>query len=510
MSTVTVIQKGESTSFLAEKQENLLLFLRENGIFVDAPCGGHGRCGKCRVLLRDGGGERRVNACQTYIEGDCTVVLPQGSTTVCLVANERHGGTGQPGFGAAVDLGTTTVAMQLCDLSTGAVLAAAGERNAQCAYGADVVTRLSYVREYPTGNERLSGLLTGQITRMLEELCEKAGLAPQSVTEITVAGNTIMQHFLSGLSPAAMAVAPFTAVTLFEEDTLYRRPGLPALHLAPCVSAYVGGDIVAGLYACGGGVTEETTLFLDIGTNGEMALGNREGFLCCAVACGPAFEGAEITCGMACEEGALTHVRWEKGSFVMETVGQVPLRGICGSGLIDLLAVLLRLGGVDEGGRLLPPEEAPGSLGRWLEEDKNGNGILYLNEERTVYLTAGDVRKMQLAKAAVAAGITILLEKAGKTVEAVDRVCLAGGFGSRIAPESAAAVGMLPPALTAKIQGVGNASLSGAAAMLLIPAARSDMERIQRNSRYCELSGDRAFQEAFVNYMMFENEEESL
>lgn len=505
MSTVIILQNGGFRSVSAEKGTNLLTLLRQNGIYLQAPCGGRGTCGKCRVLLRDGQGERTVRACQTEIGQDCTVLLPQGESDVCLQSASGTAIEPRHGFGAAVDVGTTTVALHLYDLQTGALLGAAGEENAQCAYGADVVTRLEYVCARPEGSAQLHRLIAAQVSRMLAELAKSRGLTEQDVTELCVAGNTVMQHLLAGISPASMAAAPFAPATLFAGEPLRAVAPLPIAWFSPCVSAYVGGDIVAGLYASGAWTSEVPVLFLDIGTNGEMALGNRDGFLCCAVACGPAFEGAEISCGMTCRRGAIRHVRWEDG-LVFDVAEDVDAAGICGSGLIDLLAVLLRLGAVDQSGRLLPPEEAPAAILPWLGEDDDGNGRIWLSADHSVYFSAGDVRKLQLAKAAVAAGITVLLERAGLSPGQIGRVCLSGGFGSRIDPASAAAVGMIPPELAARIDGVGNSALSGAAAALCAPSVRENMERIRQSCRLLELSGDASFQKYFLEQMLFDDE----
>jgi uncharacterized 2Fe-2S/4Fe-4S cluster protein (DUF4445 family) len=490
MSTVTV-QRGTLLDHLhTDAPVNLLTLLRQHGIPLAAACGGTGKCGKCRVVL-DG---QSVLACRTEVKNDCTVILPEETDEVLLAADgiavtvDRR-----PGIGAAVDLGTTTVAVRLFDLATGKLLYSAGQRSAQCAYGADVVTRMQVAMEQPDGTEVLAKAAQDQL---------RALLGDRPVTRVTVAGNTVMQHLLAGLSPVGMATAPFTPVTLFDAAPC-SLPELPPVQFAPCLSAYVGGDILAGLYASGAGDEEKPVLYLDIGTNGEMALGDRHGFVCCAVACGPAFEGAEITCGMNCTTGAVSHVKQNGNTLACEVSGGGTMRGICGSGLIDLLAALRTVGIVDEGGRLLPPEECDGVF-PFLEEDENGNGLCRLSQE--VYLTAGDVRKLQLAKAAVAAGIEILLKEQGLAESDVAAVYLAGGFGSRIDPLSAALIGMLPNTLVARTRSVGNASLAGASAMLLDPHTAEKLEQLRAKCRYRELSGDGAFAQAFMEHMVFEEE----
>ena len=275
-----------------------------------------------------------------------------------------------------------------------------------------------------------------------------------------------MQHLFAGYSVRGIAAAPFRPETLFAapgDETLH---GVP-VHFAPCVAGYVGGDITAGLLAAGLAELPGENLFLDIGTNGEMALGGRGGFVCCAVASGPAFEGAGITCGMPGVDGAISRVRYDRG-FLYDVIGGGEPKGLCGSGLLDLTAVLLRLGVIAPGGRLLPPEDAPMPLRRYLTRDDDGNGRFHLTPE--VSLTAADVRNLQLAKAAVAAGIRVLLQQRGIAPEQVDGVYLAGGFGSYLDPESAMAIGMLPRACAGKLHTLGNTALAGAAALTLDPA----------------------------------------
>lgn len=489
--------------------ENLLELLRSAGYKLAAPCGGKGRCGKCLVTLRRGDREETVPACKTHIDGDCTVILPGelsggeilGDTVESNIRTDRR-----TGLGAAVDIGTTTVVMKLFDLEEGRELAAVSQWNGQASYGADVLSRSQYTMERPEGLGELQRLIRQQIFGMLRGLCAQAGVDSGNVRELYIAGNTIMQHIWAGLSPAGIAVAPFTPESLFDDGCPFVEEGMD-IYLSPCVAGYVGGDITAGLLAVDMDETDGKVLFLDVGTNGEMALGGRDGFVCCAVACGPAFEGAGISCGMASTPGAISHVDFRNGEFVFNVIGDVEPRGICGSGLIDLMAVLLRLGLVDESGLLLSPDEAPEGFERWLDEDENGNGLLFLTDDDTVYFTAADVRQMQLAKAAVAAGISVLMQEAGLSFDEVDGLCLAGGFGTHMRAESAVEMGMLPRALLGKIKSVGNSSLAGAQQALLSAERRQRLHNIQKNCKYLELSGNARFNEAYPAHMSFDEEE---
>ncbi|MBR6840294.1 MAG: DUF4445 domain-containing protein, partial [Oscillospiraceae bacterium] len=293
-----------------------------------------------------------------------------------------------------------------------------------------------------------------------------------------------------------IAVAPFTPRTLFEDSE----------HFAPCAAGYVGGDITAGLLASGLFEKEGKYLFLDVGTNGEMALGGSRGFTCCAVASGPAFEGAGIVCGMAGVDGAVSRVGLRDGKLFYEVIGGGEAKGLCGSGLVDLAALLCREGIVTASGLLLPPDEAPDQWAAYLKEDEDGNGVFFLTP--SVYLTARDIRQLQLAKAAVAAGIRVLLKKSGTDLCEIQGLYLAGGFGSFLDPHSAADIGMLPKELTEKTTVLGNASLAGASMALTDEGARARLRDIQRACRYIELSGDRGFNEEYPEQMFFYEEDD--
>ena len=510
MSRVLVIHGGVEEEFTAAENEILLDVLRRHDLPVSAPCGGNGTCGKCLVTLEEPDGSRdRVLACQYPVLRDLRVILnevPGGSICTDGTVPVSAPTSARSGYGAAVDLGTTTVALKLFRLSDGAQLCAVSGWNRQAAYGADVITRCQHCMEHPDGLERLSILSVAQIRNLLEDACKISSVNIEDVKEIYLAGNTVMEHLLFGLSPASIAVSPFTPQSLFNDGKILGLDGIP-LFPAPCVSGYVGGDITAGLLACSLHKKPGHSLFLDIGTNGEMALSGPEGFLCCAVASGPAFEGAGISCGMTSTEGAISAVHWDGQAPALTVIGGGTPKGICGSGLLDLLAMLLKLGIVDETGYLQPPDELDESFAPWLEEDEDGNGIFQLTADRNISFTARDVRAIQLAKAAVAAGISVLMEQAGLAFTDIDALYLAGGFGSHLTPDSAVAIGMLPEALRNKIVCVGNAALTGASMALLNTDSRLAIARIQRSCTYLELSGHPGFNRLYPEHMTFDKED---
>lgn len=502
---LTVIGSGTRREIDAREGETVLAALRRAGIAApEALCGGNGTCKKCTVTV-DG---RDVLACRTAVTGEHTVVLPEQNAGAVIVGSGRGADfplTPARGLGAAVDIGTTTVVVHLYDLERGALLGTRSGVNRQRAFGADVISRIQYAMARDGGLEQLTQTIRGQLNGYLEELCAHTGRGLDELSRVTVAANTVMEHIYAGLSPASIAVAPFTPLSLFgtwADGGAFGLPEHARVYLAPAVAGYVGGDITAGIVASGAWRAGRPVLFLDVGTNGEMALGCAgTGFLCCAAAAGPAFEGAAISQGMSACDGAISRVELVDGRATVTVLGGGPARGVCGSGLVDALAVLLELGAVDETGRLLPPDEAPEEARPGLEEDGDGNVRFRLAGD--VCITAADVRQLQLAKAAIAAGIRTLLDEAGLEEDDVAYLYLAGGFGNYIRRESAAAIGLLPPSLAERIVGVGNSAGEGAAAALLSAQARDVLAGLPPRCRYVELSGHKGFNGHYLDCMMF-------
>lgn len=486
MSTLTILENGKKTDLSFTKGENLLAFLRTHGYFVDAPCGGNGTCGKCNVLLHIGDTEQVVSACQTVLTQNCTVTLRRRESD--LSWNDSAGAItfapGRTGLGAAIDLGTTTVAVKLYSLTDGSYLGIETAWNVQKAFGADVIARIGCCIERADALALLGDAVRGQIRELLQTLCRKSGHFYGEIAEIFLAGNTVMQHIFAGLSPASIASAPFKPLSLFDSGEPHDFGGIP-VYLSPCVAGYCGGDITAGLLSTKLHKKKGRSLFLDVGTNGEMALGGQDGFVCCAVASGPAFEGAGIECGMSASFGAIHRVELTGGGLTYEVLGGGEAEGICGSGLLDLIACLLDLGYLDESG--------------CLTEDEHGEAVFRLSSK--VYITQKDVRQLQLAKAAVAAGIRRLMQSENVTFSDIDALYLAGGFGNRLRPESAVHIGMLPRELVTVP--CGNSALAGAEMALLDTAARDTLRKIKKNCRYLELSSDAAFNDLFIEEMSF-------
>jgi len=392
-------------------------------------------------------------------------------------------------LGVAVDIGTTTVVLFLIDSITGERLAVKSGINAQVPYGADVTSRIRYCAK--NGEETLTRLIREQISGMIFEACLSSGKKPENIEYMCIAANTVMQHIAAGYSPDKMGAAPFPVISLFGEE-IPEWDGLPAaenarIYYTPSISAYVGGDITAGLLAAGFEDVDGPAIFLDIGTNGEIVLKHNNTYYCCAAAAGPAFEGAEITMGMVAKEGAIDHVKWNNG-IEFTTIGEKKPVGICGSGLLDTLAVLLETGVVDTTGRLLENDKI------WLTGNEENNGV---------YITAGDIRKLQLAKAAIAAGIQVLLHFAGISETEIKLLALAGGFGSYMDLKSAARIGLFPKSILPVAKAVGNTAGEGAVLALNSEEARVQLKSIQARCEYIELSSMTFFNDKFVEQMAF-------
>ncbi len=512
---MTILWEGGAESVPVSEGQTLLDAIRARaGLPVHAPCGGQGTCGKCTVYLVTEAGETPVLACRTGAREGMTLRLPAAAPLV--VERAAAGGDdpiptdGEAGYGVACDIGTTTVVCHLVDLSDGRILATVGAGNAQRPYGGDVISRIKASMD--GRREALTAAIRGQLDGMLRALCLEGGVERSALRRMSVAANTTMCHLLAGLSPDGMGAAPFTPLSLFGREYSGAALGLPVdgpVYLAPAVSGYVGGDITADLLAAGLDRAERPTLLIDVGTNGEMALGCGERFVCCSTAAGPAFEGAQIACGMTAAAGAVSAVEWAEGQVVCTVIGGGEAVGLCGSGLIDAVAVMLDLGALDETGRLLDPEEdgedIPAAVAPYLFLTEGGEPAFRLTE--AVYVTQGDVRKLQLGKGAIAAGVRVLMEEYGAGFGDIGALLLAGGFGSYIRPESAARIGLIPAALLPVTRAVGNSAAQGARMALVSAESRGRLTALQNNMEYRELSGLAAFNAAYLEGMLFPEEE---
>lgn len=522
----------------------ILEYCRSHGVTgIEAPCGGKGTCGKCKVTVTNPY-YKEVLACQTKIcdgmeiivgrkestgtKEDSMVVLTNGGSisekfnehvnrNVVLqedAANEPEKVESNAGTLAACDIGTTTVVCYLIDKETGQIISTRSGANPQRSFGADVLSRIDAAARADDNDKANGGLqmmqsqivslLNGFISDMLTE-CGRT-----EVCLFSVAGNTVMCHLLMGISPEKLGRAPFMPDEYFGREFNPLDIGLEncqTMIIFPAVSGFVGGDITAGMMETVN--CRKLTLYLDIGTNGEMALGKGDRYVCCATAAGPAFEGAQIEMGMPASRGAVDKVWLEGRRIKYSVIGNDRPVGLCGSGLIDALAVLLKAGIIDENGTILSGQELPILFRSYVFEleaedaAQSKETSLAVHIAPGVYITQEDIRKLQLAKGAIAAGIDILFKEYGCKPCDLDILTFAGGFGNYIDKASAAAIGLFPPELLDRAKEVGNAAGNGAVSAALSQEAWESALDISGKMRYIELASYPHFDEIYVEHMNF-------
>lgn len=480
---ITVMPQKQDIEAVAG--ENLLNVLRCAGAFLNAPCGGNGSCGKCKVLVNG----KEALACQTVVDRNMTVTLPTTGDDAILTESIAHQDAilcDKDGFLLAFDIGTTTVAGYLRDGTTGQELACCSALNPQSAFGADVISRIQHALNGHL--EELTGTIQRCIEDLLCTLCEKAGIHPGQVSTVSIVGNPAMQQLFLGILPENLARIPFAPV-LTQAKKVPAKTYLPScgnaeLLIVPDISGFVGADTVACILATGLGERNDLTLLVDIGTNGEMVLGNKHRMVACSTAAGPALEGANIQCGMRGQTGAIDHVWREKEQIKCSVIGGGEALGICGSGLIDAVAAALDAGMINERGRIC-----------------NEDGIIRLTDQ--VFLSQEDIREVQLAKGAIAAGIDRMAAHLGISLQDIQQVHLAGAFGTFMNPESACRIGLLPAVLKEKIGAVGNAAGHGAKLIACNTQEFLHTQQLVSRVEFVELAAVPGFQRSFAKNMRF-------
>jgi uncharacterized 2Fe-2S/4Fe-4S cluster protein (DUF4445 family) len=452
-------------------------------------------------------------------------VLRQSDFEVTAVCHQNRilalepGDTTDVNLGLAMDVGTTTVVASLVNLIDGQTMATASQTNPQISFGDDVISRIQYSTTQNQGLQQLQDKIINGINELIARICAQAKVNPQQIFEMTAAGNATMQHLFLGVPVAQIAQAPYVAA-FSEAANVPAAPLNLQIHpeanvfVMPGVAAHVGGDTVAVALAAALRHSETINLAIDIGTNGEILLGNRDRLLACSTAAGPAFEGARIRQGMRAATGAIDHVRIQE-TVEINVIGDAKPIGLCGSGLIDAVAELLRHGILDPSGKLLSPDELTDTLNPELRKriitfEKQTAFVLATSEQtgqsEPVLLTQRDLREVQLAKAAIAAGIRMLITELQIEVGDIDHVYLAGAFGNYIQPDAARRIGLLPDLEATKIQPIGNAAFAGAREVLLSREARRHGEQLARQIQYVELAGRSDFQDLFTQHLFFPNE----
>ena len=466
-----VISKDKETDISFSGKVKLSTLLEAEGLMPATPCGGNGTCGKCSAYLN---GEK-VLCCQAWIEEDGELLLPEKKILNKIKTDgemPQFSISPQPGYGLAVDIGTTTVVARIIDLQTGKLLPAVSRENPQRLLSADVIGRIQACIEkgkLPV----LKGLINETIQDLKEHDLKICGLTEADIKKTVITGNTTMLYLFTGRMPTTLAYTPFIADCLFgtEENGAY---------LPPCFGAFVGADIYTAITASGLITRDEASVLVDLGTNGEIALYNNGKLTCCATACGPAFEGTGISCGGPAADGAIDHIWLEDGQVRYSVIGNSAPSHICGSGIMDAIATLLDLEVIDETGAMPEPYEfAPG-----------------------VVLQPKDVRQVQLAKAAICGGILTLIGREGLKAEDIKTLYIAGGFGSYIKLENAVKVGIFPKEMQDNAKVIGNAALSGAI-MILLGADRK-YEPSSVETECINLAQQPEFSDLYMESMFFE------
>ncbi len=446
-----------------------------------------------------------------------------GYAVTCVVVDDllvavEPGDTTDRLHAIAFDLGTTTVVATLLDIGTGTPLAVRSTLNRQQPFGADVISRISATMLDPDALEKLQSLATETLQELVEEVCADAGIAPAAVYEVALAGNATMTQIALGIDPEPIGVAPFVMTTRSYPDLPASDLGL-AVHpraratVFPALGAYVGGDIVAGLLATGMTRDRRLRLFIDVGTNCEIALGSADRVVCTAAPAGPAFEAAQIRCGMRAADGAIESVRIADDALTLQVIGDVEPRGVCGSGLVDAVAELYRTGLLDASGRFATAEEAAAiapQLSMRLLALENGERVFVLDWAGaegdlagSVYLSQRDVRELQFAKASIATGWKLLVEELGIDERDIQQVLLAGSFGSYLSPASAVRIGLVPRLPLPRIVAAGNVAGEGAKMALLSMQERHAAHAMLDDVEYVELSDRPDFNDRFIDQLAF-------
>jgi len=532
MKHYTVTFQPDGTIISIHSGATILEAAEQAGIILNSVCGGAGTCGKCAVSV--GGGAKQVLGCQYKIESDLTVIINSDSrffeakilqhgidrqvkaAPSILEKKPELAKTAGKVFGAALDIGTSTLVAKLIDMSDGRCAATAATENPQIRFGDDVISRIAYA-ETEGGLDELNKVLIKSINLLIGRLCEKGGIKRSDIYEVTAAGNTAMSHIFLKFPVRSLGQAPYEAYCLEAQDRGAKEMGLeinPAgsVHTIENIAGFVGSDTTAVALAVGMEKMDKMTLVVDIGTNGELILGTKAKMFAASCAAGPALEGARISQGSRAVEGAIERVLVKDGDIELDIIGAeggASARSICGSGLIDAVAVMLDAGLIEATGRMVKQVsgKVPDDIAdRVIEHDGQGAFVLARNANNgcgAVILTQKDIRETQLAKAAIRAGIKLLQKKMGIADDDIEQVLLAGAFGNYIKRESARRIGLLCDVDLEKIHFVGNAASVGAQMVLVSSECRSLVAELVKKIEYVEIANESDFQGVFADSLMF-------
>ena len=454
-------------------------------------------------------------ACMDYDSLHEHAMMPGGYTAVLhggrVIALEP-GDTSGSLYGAAIDIGTTTVVCSLINLRTGEELGHASEINAQKFFGLDVLTRITYEIEHPDdGRDKLQKAIVGSINKMISSICDRHGISQEQIYEIAVGANCTMMHMLMGVDARPIGKAPFAPVFARAKDVPAESIGLRAatgarLYCLPSVSAYIGADIVAGAYVCDLRSEPGNVIFIDIGTNGEIVLASHGKLMSCSCAAGPALEGMNISSGMRAAEGAIEDIAITEDGIELKVIGDAEPAGICGSGILTVTKELLRTGIVRKTGAFVKADKFSEDdyRSKYIRVDEEGKRSFRMTEgDEPLYITQGDIRQVQLAKGAILSGFMALMKRAGIGMEDLDKVLIAGQFGAHLPAASITGTGILPFEVEDRIQYVGNTSKTGAYMALMSQKVKREMEELAHEMDYLELGATDNYERLLSECLIF-------
>lgn len=511
-------------TILAEEGTTILEAEQNAGLKPDAPCGGRGICGKCNVTILQNKDRIVVRACQTRIQHDMVLETSDGLADKEKILTNGEYRTvpvlpavkdADQGYLMAFDIGTTTIAGYLLSGKDGRQCSVVSMMNPQFQFGADVIARANYVLEHD--GKRMQEVVQEALNKLIEEACRISKITPTDIRLVSIAGNTCMHHLFLGLSPKSLVTAPYVpevkdGMIMNSSDLNIHIHPDGKIMLLPNIAGFVGADTSACMLAVNFKELVPRTLMIDIGTNGELVLGNKDRIVTCSTAAGPAFEGARIACGMRGTKGAVSHVYEKDLKMHMEMIDSKLAVGICGSGLIDIIAFLIQYGFIDSSGAFLKPEVLKTATAKnesWRLQKRENMSIFLLQEEdkikglKEIYITQKDIREVQLAKGAIAAGIKMLCKKLEIKIEQIDQVLLAGAFGNYMNTDSACVIGLIPYELKDKIRGIGNAAGEGAKLAAVNGNLFQEICDLVKRAEAIELAVEPEFQDLFIDELEF-------
>ncbi|MHA2004376.1 MAG: ASKHA domain-containing protein [Candidatus Thorarchaeota archaeon] len=523
MSKKRIVFEPSGLRIAVDGSTTILDAARRLGLHISSECAGRGTCGKCIVTMEPAADHSKADithisetdrehgirlACEHKIQTDTRVVIPHAAQAKILVDGIASslkwdiddGLVGQ--MGIAIDLGTTTIVAYLMNMESGIQIGQTASLNPQVIYGEDVMSRITYADREDDGAKTLRDVVLRRLDELIIDLASSTSINIEDITRLSIVGNPAMHHLLLGLDTNSLGRSPFEPVV---HDALYTNGEVLGLksdpeasvYIAPNIAGFVGGDTAAFILSQRLDATDQIVLGIDIGTNGEIVLSVRGDLFCCSAAAGSAFEGATIRHGMRGQEGAIEHLLIANPEEMPQifVIGNVAPKGLCGSAIVDVAAQLIESGIVESSGLMLDSTR--------VVETNNDKAYIIVDSEETgserrIVFTQKDVRQVQLAKGAILAGASILMESAGIGVSDIDKLLLAGAFGTYIDPINALAIGLLPPIDIEKVIPVGNAAGEGAKRMLLSSKERALVEQIVKGTNYLELARHENFDKIFA------------